>query len=154
MSPAKPDAAAGRPHAGASAHVFAALGDPTRLGMVARLCRDGPLSIARLTAGSQVTRQAVAKHLQVLASAGLVRGHRRGRESLWELEPRRLEMARRYLDLVSKRWDDTLGAAHLREVCGLTTEEIARAFLAPAPTLAQRIVRAKAKIRQARIPRS
>jgi len=40
----------------------------------------------------------------------------------------------------------------LREVCGLTTEEIARAFLLPAPTLAQRIVRAKSKIREARIP--
>jgi RNA polymerase sigma-70 factor (ECF subfamily) len=43
-------------------------------------------------------------------------------------------------------------ALTLREVCGLTTEEIARAFLVPAPTLAQRIVRAKAKIRDARIP--
>jgi DNA-binding transcriptional ArsR family regulator len=76
--------------------------------MVARLCRDGPLSIARLTAGSEVTRQAITKHLRVLAEAGLVRGQRRGRESLWELEPRRLEIARRYLDSVSKRWDDTL----------------------------------------------
>src|SRR5690606_22683921 len=43
-------------------------------------------------------------------------------------------------------------ALTLREVCGLTTEEIARAHLAPAPTVAQRIVRAKAKIRDARIP--
>jgi RNA polymerase sigma-70 factor, ECF subfamily len=43
-------------------------------------------------------------------------------------------------------------ALTLREVCGLTTEEIARAFLTPAPTLAQRIVRAKSKIRDARIP--
>src|SRR5207237_8649967 len=43
-------------------------------------------------------------------------------------------------------------ALTLREVCGLTTEEIARAFLSPAPTLAQRIVRAKAKIKAARIP--
>ncbi len=43
-------------------------------------------------------------------------------------------------------------ALTLREVCGLTTEEIAHAFLTPAPTLAQRIVRAKAKIRDARIP--
>jgi RNA polymerase sigma-70 factor (ECF subfamily) len=43
-------------------------------------------------------------------------------------------------------------ALTLREVCGLTTEEIARAFLSPAPTLAQRIVRAKVKIRDARIP--
>jgi RNA polymerase sigma-70 factor (ECF subfamily) len=47
---------------------------------------------------------------------------------------------------------DAQVALTLREVCGLTTEEIAQAFLSPAPTLAQRIVRAKAKIRDARIP--
>ena len=47
---------------------------------------------------------------------------------------------------------DAQVALTLREVCGLTTEEIAQAFLTPAPTLAQRIVRAKAKIRDARIP--
>ncbi len=91
-----------------AAPVFAALGDPTRLAVVARLCRDGPMSIARLTEGTQVTRQAIAKHLGVLARAGLLRGYRRGRERVWELEPRRLEMARAYLDLVSKRWDDAL----------------------------------------------
>src|SRR3954452_24255067 len=47
---------------------------------------------------------------------------------------------------------DAQVALTLREVCGLTTEEIARAFLTPAPTLAQRIVRAKGKIRDAKIP--
>jgi RNA polymerase sigma-70 factor, ECF subfamily len=47
---------------------------------------------------------------------------------------------------------DAQVALTLREVCGLTTEEIARAFLTPPPTMAQRIVRAKAKIRDARIP--
>jgi len=47
---------------------------------------------------------------------------------------------------------DAQVALTLREVCGLTTEEIAQAYLTPAPTLAQRIVRAKAKIRDARIP--
>jgi len=67
------------------------------------------MSISRLTAGTRVTRQAVTKHLQVLAGAGLVRGRRRGRHSLWELEPRQLEAARRYLDLISQRWDETLG---------------------------------------------
>ena len=97
-----------RTEAGTSALVFAALGDPTRLDVMGRLCRGGPMSIARLTAGSAVTRQAIAKHLHVLARAGLVRGHRRGRESLWELEPRRLDVARRYLDLVSERWDNRL----------------------------------------------
>jgi DNA-binding transcriptional ArsR family regulator len=92
-----------------SAPIFAALGDGTRLRLVSRLCAGGPMSIARLTAGTRVTRQAVTKHLQVLAGAGLVRGRRHGRQSLWELEPRQLEAARRYLDLISKRWDDTLG---------------------------------------------
>jgi DNA-binding transcriptional ArsR family regulator len=56
-----------------------------------------------------VTRQAVTKHLLVLADAGIVRGTREGRASVWELEPRRLEAARRYLDVISRRWDEALG---------------------------------------------
>jgi DNA-binding transcriptional ArsR family regulator len=92
-----------------SAPVFAALGDETRLRLVARLCDDGPMSIARLTEDSSVTRQAITKHLRVLAEAGLVRSNRRGRESVWRLERRRLEDARHYLDLISKQWDDALG---------------------------------------------
>ena len=92
-----------------SAAVFAALGDDTRLWLVSRLCEGGPLSIARLAEGSDVTRQAITKHLTVLAEAGLARSLRDGRERLWELEPQRLEDARRYLDLVSKRWDEALG---------------------------------------------
>ena len=92
-----------------SAPVFAALGDPTRLRLVARLCAAGPMSIVRLTAGTDVTRQAVRKHLAVLAGAGLVRGRRRGRESVWEVEADRLVAARRFLDLMSLWWDDVLG---------------------------------------------
>jgi DNA-binding transcriptional ArsR family regulator len=92
----------------ASAAVFAALGDPTRLGLVARLCAGGPLSIARLTEGTDVTRQAVTKHLHVLEDAGLVRGLRHGRESVWELETRKLEAARHYLEQISQRWDAAL----------------------------------------------
>ena len=92
-----------------SAPIFDALGDPTRLLLVARLAEGGPQSITRLTRGSSITRQGVAKHLHVLAHAGLARGTRRGRESLWALEPKRLEVAHRYLELVSKRWDSTLG---------------------------------------------
>jgi DNA-binding transcriptional ArsR family regulator len=88
--------------------MFAALGDETRLGLVGRLSAQGPLSITRLTAGAPVTRQAVTKHLNVLASAGFVRGVRRGRERIWELEPEQVNIARRYLDQVSKRWDDAL----------------------------------------------
>jgi DNA-binding transcriptional ArsR family regulator len=92
----------------ASAPVFAALGDETRLRLVARLSAGGPLSITQLTAGSHVTRQAVTKHLVVLANAGLVRGTRRGREKLWRLEPERVAETRRYLDLISEQWDQAL----------------------------------------------
>jgi DNA-binding transcriptional ArsR family regulator len=91
-----------------AAPVFAALGDETRLALVARLSSDGPLSITRLTAGSAVTRQAITKHLTVLATAGLVSDLRRGRERIWELEPGQMEVARTYLEHVSKRWDEAL----------------------------------------------
>jgi DNA-binding transcriptional ArsR family regulator len=91
-----------------SAPVFAALGDETRLRLLSRLGGEGPLSIARLTTGTRVTRQAVTKHLHVLADAGLARGVRHGREQLWEVEPAPLQEARRTLDLVSQRWDEAL----------------------------------------------
>jgi len=88
--------------------VFAALGDETRLRLVARLSEHGPQSIARLTEGEPVTRQAITKHLRVLADAGIARDLRRGRERVWELERRRLDEARRCLDLVSREWDEAL----------------------------------------------
>jgi DNA-binding transcriptional ArsR family regulator len=88
-----------------SATVFAALGDQTRLRLVARLSADGPLSITRLSEGAGVTRQAITKHLHALSDAGLVRGARQGRERIWELEPRRLEKARRSLERISDEWD-------------------------------------------------
>jgi DNA-binding transcriptional ArsR family regulator len=96
-----------------SAHVFAALGDETRLRLVARLCDGGPMSIAKLTEGSNVTRQAITKHLRVMEGSGIVRGTRRGRERVWQLDQRRLADARRYLDAISKQWDDAL--VRLRE---------------------------------------
>jgi DNA-binding transcriptional ArsR family regulator len=91
-----------------AAPVFAALGDETRLALVARLSSEGPLSITRLTDGSAVTRQAITKHLDVLAAAGLVSDLRRGRERIWELELEEMEAARTYLEHVSKRWDAAL----------------------------------------------
>jgi DNA-binding transcriptional ArsR family regulator len=103
MSAARLDVEARR-----SAPIFAALGDETRIELVARLCTKGPLSIAALTEGTDVTRQAVTKHLHVLEGAGLVRGSRQGRESVWELAPESLDDARKFLDLVSRRWDDAL----------------------------------------------
>jgi len=92
-----------------SAPVFSALGDKTRLELVARLCSaGGPLSISRLTEASAVTRQAITKHLTILAEAGLVRDIRVGRERLWEVETRQIEEARRCLDRISSQWDDAL----------------------------------------------
>jgi DNA-binding transcriptional ArsR family regulator len=92
-----------------AAPVFAALGDETRLALVTRLSAGGPRSIRHLTAGSAITRQAITKHLQVLAGAGLVRDVRQGRERIWEFEGERLDEARRYLDEISKGWDRALG---------------------------------------------
>jgi DNA-binding transcriptional ArsR family regulator len=91
-----------------AAPVFAALGDETRLALVSRLGGSGPLSITRLTDETKVTRQAVTKHLEILARAGLVRGERQGRQRLWVVEGQKLEEARRYLDQISKQWDDAL----------------------------------------------
>lgn len=91
-----------------AAPVFAALGDETRLALMARLGAGEPQSIAHLALGMPITRQAVTKHLQVLAHAGLVRGSRRGRERVWQPEAQRLAEARRYLDTISKRWDEAL----------------------------------------------
>lgn len=91
-----------------AAPVFAALGDETRLTLVTQLGATGPQSITSLTTGSTVTRQAVSKHLDVLAEAGLVRSIKRGRERIWALETARVEDASRYLEQISKRWDDAL----------------------------------------------
>ena len=93
----------------ASARLFAALGDETRLRLVSRLCDDGPMSITRLTGGFSVTRQAITKHLRVMEEAGLVRSTRHGRQSVWRLSPQRFGEVRRYLELISKQWDDALG---------------------------------------------
>ena len=91
-----------------SAAIFAALGDETRLGLVSRLCDEGPLSIARLTGGFDITRQAITKHLRVMEDAGLVRRTQIGRESLWQIEQQRLAEARQYLQQISAQWDVAL----------------------------------------------
>jgi DNA-binding transcriptional ArsR family regulator len=99
------------------ATVFAALGDETRLSVLTRLCDGMPQSISRLTAGTNLSRQAVTKHLRVLANAGVVRSVRIGRESLFELQPQPLDELRKYLDQVSKQWDDALARlkSHVEE---------------------------------------
>jgi len=91
-----------------AAPVFAALGDETRLYIVASLSAAGPMSIVALTTGSGVTRQAVTKHLQVLLNAGVVRLQRFGRETRWELDREPLDAARDSLDQIAARWDQAL----------------------------------------------
>jgi DNA-binding transcriptional ArsR family regulator len=91
------------------APVFFALGDKTRLRLIAVLCAGGAFSIAQLTANTQITRQAVTKHLQVLAEAGLVRDVKIGRERLWQFDPVQLEEARRSLEVIGRQWEHALG---------------------------------------------
>ncbi len=99
------------------ASVFAALGDETRLAVLAKLCNGEPQSISRLTEGTNLSRQAVTKHLRVLENAGVVRSVRVGRESLFELESQPIEEVRDYLDQVSRRWDEALARlkAHVED---------------------------------------
>lgn len=100
-----------------TALVFAALGDVTRLAVLARLAEGGAASIADLTLATAVTRQAVTKHLQVLAAAGIVADDRIGRERQWRLDARALEEARRSLERLSQHWDAALArlAEHVEE---------------------------------------
>jgi DNA-binding transcriptional ArsR family regulator len=93
----------------ALANVFAALGDPTRLKLVAVLCAGGAFSIAQLTANTEISRQGVTKHLQVLADAGVVRDVKLGRERLWQLEPEQIEEAKRTLEVIGREWEVALG---------------------------------------------
>lgn len=90
------------------APMFAALGDKTRLSLVARLSDGQPCSISQLTRGSRLSRQAITKHLKVLEGVGLGRSCRSGRQNLFELDLRPIEEIKEYLDLVSEQWDQTL----------------------------------------------
>jgi DNA-binding transcriptional ArsR family regulator len=92
----------------APAPIFAALGDETRLALVAKLSGGQPRSISQLTRGSRLTRQAITKHLRVLENASIVHSIRRGRESLFEFDPQPMEELKEYLDLVSEQWDQAL----------------------------------------------
>lgn len=106
MSRSGTDAGAGRRRQHAAA--FAALGDETRLLLVAALTGGHARSIAQLAAGSRITRQAITKHLRVLESAGIVRSARLGRESRFELEPAPMRELQEYLARVSAQWDQAL----------------------------------------------
>lgn len=91
------------------APVFLALGDKTRLRLIALLCVGGAFSITQLTANTQITRQAVTKHLQILAKAGLVKDLKIGRERVWQFDLTQLEAARRSLEMIGRQWEHALG---------------------------------------------
>ena len=91
-----------------AAPLFAALGDQNRLRLVSRLCVGGPMSISKLAAGSNVTRQGITKHLRVMEKAGLVHSARHGRERLWQVDRHRVQEAQRYLEQISLQWDRAL----------------------------------------------
>ena len=92
------------------AHIFAALGDPTRLSLVGKLIDRKPHSISTLSEGTKITRQAVTKHLRVLEDVGLVTKNKDGRESLYELDPKPLESLQEYLDVIASQWDQALNS--------------------------------------------
>lgn len=85
--------------------IFFALGDPTRLLLLERLRGAPALSTTALTEGLEVSRQAITKHLEVLAEAGLVRDVRRGRERLWEVDGRSLREVAAWLEGYRERWE-------------------------------------------------
>jgi len=91
------------------ADVFFALGDATRLRLIALMCAGGAFSITQLTASTEISRQAVTKHLQVLAAAGLVHDLRAGRERLWQFDATQIEEARRSLEVIGRQWEHALG---------------------------------------------
>lgn len=97
------------PAAGDLAAIFFALGDKTRLQLVAVLCAGGAFSIAQLTDNTDLTRQAVTRHLQVLADAGLVTDVKSGRERLWQFEPGQMDKARESLEIIGRQWEHALG---------------------------------------------
>lgn len=107
MSRAAGNGGAGRRRQHAAA--FAALGDETRLSLVSALAGGQPRSIAALTDGARMSRQAISKHLRVLEHAGIVRSSRSGRENLFEFNPSPVQELRGYLERVSAQWDEVLG---------------------------------------------
>lgn len=92
----------------AQAPAFAALGDKTRLSLIAKLCAGSPCSISELTQDFKLTRQAVTKHLRVLENAGIVKSTRAGRESRFEFDPKPMQSLQEYLGVIAQQWDQAL----------------------------------------------
>ena len=98
--------------------VFEALADPTRREVLTLVGRHGPVTATELAAQLPVTRQAVAKHLDALRSAGLVESDKRGRDVRYGLKPAGLEHAGAWMDEVGAAWDRRLEALAKRAATG------------------------------------
>jgi DNA-binding transcriptional ArsR family regulator len=97
-----------RAHDSNPASVFAALGDHTRLSLLTKLSDGQSRSIAKLSADTKLTRQAITKHLRVLENAGIVSSTRVGRDNQFAFRAEPIVEIRSYLDNVSRQWDDAL----------------------------------------------
>ena len=104
------------------APVLEALGDQTRRGVLVALATEGSATATQLATAFPVTRQAVAKHLQVLLDAGLVAAERRGRETVFAFVPGSLAELGEWIDQIdaaaaATTWDDNVAALqrHLAE---------------------------------------
>ena len=97
----------------AAGAVFDALADDTRRTVLRAVADDGPLTATQLAARLPVTRQAVAKHLEVLRAAGLVTSTREGRDVRFAFDARPLDDAVGWIAAVGARWDRRL--ARLQE---------------------------------------
>src|ERR1700761_6552902 len=95
------------------AALFAALGDETRLSLLAKLASGERYSIAQLTEGTRLTRQAVTKHLGVLERVRIVHRAHQGRESLFRMDPKPMLEMKDYLERVSNQWDQALARLKL-----------------------------------------
>ncbi|MCC9600942.1 metalloregulator ArsR/SmtB family transcription factor [Stieleria sp. JC731] len=91
------------------ADVFSALGDPTRLSLLCQLGEGSLYSITQLAEGRPQTRQSIRKHLQILESVRLVTATRRGREQLFQIEPKAIRSAAQSLEAIGRQWEDALG---------------------------------------------
>jgi DNA-binding transcriptional ArsR family regulator len=88
--------------------VFGALADPTRRHLYERLLTDGPYTATNLVEDLPLSRQAVVKHLQVLAEAGLVSPERHGREVRYAATPEPLDPAVGWMVATGAHWDRRL----------------------------------------------
>jgi DNA-binding transcriptional ArsR family regulator len=88
--------------------VFGALADPTRRDLLEELAHRGGASASALAKSLPVSRQAIAKHLQILEESGLVEGAKRGRELCFAVQPRALLATARWMERAAERWETRL----------------------------------------------